>query len=125
MPSNQIPNHLHESTILTLEQVLDSLQSTRLFLSDTEISRATVDGLIEEDFLQLFDLLQEIRSVNNDQWTYPEESQYRNHDPRTQLRQLRPGQANAYNNQAYLQDDPTPSDSTTAIQEDARTSSPN
>jgi len=77
--SNQPPTN--QELISILEDVTRSIQETRHLLRNFNPSPETIDGLIKDDFIYLFDTLQRLRLTNNSVVPYPESSQYRNHDP--------------------------------------------
>jgi len=94
---NQPPST--QELIEILEDVTNSLQETRFLLRTSNTHRDTIDGLIKDDFIHLFDTLQRLRIVTDEVVPYPASSQYRNHDPgQTPTSQFDPT--------AYLQDVP-------------------
>jgi len=97
--SRRLPEELEEEIIIVLEDITESIQSTRWYLNNPQISRNTVDELLRDDFITLFNLLQDIRSVNNNQWRWPRSSQYRNHNPIYTNNNAR---VQSYDNTAYL-----------------------
>ena len=73
--SRRLPEELEEEIILVLEQITkNSIQNTRCFLDNPGISRGLIDTLLQDDFITLFELLQQIRTINNNQWTWPRSS---------------------------------------------------
>jgi len=94
---NQPPSN--QELIEILEDVTNSLQETRFLLRNSNSHRDTIDGLIKDDFIHLFDTLQRLRIVTDSVVPYPASSQYRNHDP---------GQTatSQFDTTAYLQDIP-------------------
>jgi len=95
--SNRPPTN--QELISILEDVTRSIQETRHLLRTSNSSPETIDGLIKDDFIYLFDTLQRLRIANNSVVPYPESSQYRNHDPG-------PTENNQFDPTAYLRDVP-------------------